>query len=324
MPTKADPSPRRGWARFEDESLSRWRHWMRDLPETESLAGSRVLLGFACDEGVRRNNGRTGAAEGPKSIRAALAGQAFHLDAPVYDAGDVVCRGKDMETAQAQLGAAVAELLSRGASPVLLGGGHEIAWGCHQGLREYLDATGGTLGIINLDAHFDLRDAADGGNSGTPFRQIAEWSQDRGEPFRYLTLGINPAANTRALFNYARLRDARWVEDRFCTEENLPMLHKTIERFVVTVDYLYLTVCLDVFCSSQAPGVSAPGVPGISPVVGIALIHYIKRACAAAGARLLLFDIAEMNPRFDRDGVTARLAARLIHEYLLSEASDRA
>ena len=322
MSLKADMSIWQGETELEDKSLRRWRHCVKPLPDTQSLAGRNVLLGFACDEGVRRNGGRPGAIEGPASIRQALAKQAFHLAKPVYEAGDINCRGRDLETAQAHLGAEVSQILFRGGSPVLIGGGHEIAWGCHQGLREHLGEAASALGIINLDAHFDLRDPAAGGNSGTPFRQIAEWCETHGTPFHYLVLGINPAANTKALFDYARLRDVRWIEDRFCTEARFPALQEAIHEFVASLDCLYLTVCLDAFCASQAPGVSAPGVPGISPAIGIALIHFIKRACAAANTRLLLMDIAEMNPRYDRDDITARLAARLIHEYLVPAACD--
>ena len=46
--------------------------------EPEKLAGEIALLGFACDEGVRRNKGRTGAEMGPETLRRALANMASH------------------------------------------------------------------------------------------------------------------------------------------------------------------------------------------------------------------------------------------------------
>jgi formiminoglutamase len=167
-----------------------------------------------------------------------------------------------------------------------------------------------------MDAHFDLRNPLAGGSSGTPFRQIAEWCEQHNSEFRYLVLGINPAANTEALFDYARAQGVQWVEDWACSEARLPALQDTINEFVAPLDALYLTLCLDVFAAALTPGVSAPGVPGISATTGIALLHHIRTACAAHKTRLLLMDIAEMNPHFDRDGITARWAARLIREYL--------
>ena len=38
----------------------------------EQHRGKRALLGFACDEGVKRNQGRAGAAKGPFALRLSL------------------------------------------------------------------------------------------------------------------------------------------------------------------------------------------------------------------------------------------------------------
>ena len=65
----------------------RWHQMVKPLA-ADSPPGV-VLIGFACDEGVRRNGGRVGAKDGPRAIRAALANLAWHQYFPVYDAGDV-------------------------------------------------------------------------------------------------------------------------------------------------------------------------------------------------------------------------------------------
>ena len=44
----------------------------------QEMPGDIALLGFACDEGVRRNKGRTGAGHGPEALRRALAGYGHH------------------------------------------------------------------------------------------------------------------------------------------------------------------------------------------------------------------------------------------------------
>src|SRR5262245_23238451 len=110
----------------------RWHQMVKPL--TPSAEPGVVLVGFACDEGVRRNGGRVGAKDGPRAIRAALANLAWHQSAPVYDAGDVRCDDGDMEGAQSRLAEVVADAIRAGHWPLVLGGGHETAWGTFQGI----------------------------------------------------------------------------------------------------------------------------------------------------------------------------------------------
>ena len=70
---------------------------------------------------------------------------------------------------------------------VVLGGGHDMAYGHYKGLKQYLGSES-VLGIINFDAHFDLRSNQNGNNSGTPFYQI-------GVECRTKKIGINPLQN---------------------------------------------------------------------------------------------------------------------------------
>ena len=116
-----------------------------------------------------------------------------------------------------------------------------------------------------------------------------------------MVLGINPAVNTPALFDYARRKDVVWFEDRQCVSENLSLVTAAVESFLAPLDSLYLTICLDAFPAAVAPGVSAPGVPGICPYTTLNLLDAIKQSCAANNTRLVLLDIAEMSPAFDRD-----------------------
>ena len=134
--------------RIDPEADSpRWHQRIRSL--TEDSQPGLALLGFASDEGVRRNHGRVGAANGPLVIRKALANLAWHRKAPAYDAGDVVCADGDLESAQARLGHNVCALLDAGHLPIVLGGGHEVAFGSWSGLAEHLSG---------LDVSFDLAD----------------------------------------------------------------------------------------------------------------------------------------------------------------------
>ena len=129
------------------------------------LAGRAV--GFPSDEGVRRNQGRIGAAGGPEALRRAL-GSLTDPGVPLRDAGDVPV-GEDLEAGQKRLGAVVAAVLATGDLPIVLGGGHEVAYGSYLGWSSMAGAE--HWGVVNLDAHFDLRDEPCS-TSGTPFRQI--------------------------------------------------------------------------------------------------------------------------------------------------------
>ncbi|WP_035744168.1 formimidoylglutamase [Haematomicrobium sanguinis] len=271
------------------------------------------LIGFASDEGVRRNEGRIGAAEGPVAIRSALA----NLSAPgvrVADRGDVTVKGEDLESGQSELASWIAASIDRKAMPIVLGGGHETAWGSYQGIRQSKAFGRGKLGIINLDAHFDLRQA-DRPTSGSPFSQIAEAEAARNQPFSYTVLGISEPNNSFALFARTQELGVSYVLDEDCTPETLPDLLRYLDSFMSQVDHVYLTVDLDVLPASDAPGVSAPAALGVAPRVILEIVKHLADA-----GKLCLVDVVELNPRFDIDSRTAKFAARLVHEVARREA----
>ena len=294
----------------------RWHQIVKVWDGRSPMEGAPALLGFACDEGVRRNAGRTGAAAGPRALRLALAPSAVQGLDVVYDCGDVVCEGGALEAAQQQFAARLRTLLDAGAFAVALGGGHEIARGSFGAMAQHLGARGTLprIGILNFDAHFDLRSPASGPSSGTPFREIAEWFRGQDVPFHYGVIGVSPTANTTALFDFARSHGVAWVEDMDCDAEHLAALRGFVDDFVADVDVLYVSVCLDVFRAADAPGVSAPAAPGIDPGVAISLIRHVGARCARARVRWLVAELAELNPMFDMDARTARLGARLVCE----------
>lgn len=124
----------------EGAGALRWHQWIR--PYHESAGAASVLLGFASDEGVRRNQGRQGARQGPPALRRALANLAWHGEQALYDAGDIEA-AEDLEGAQERYARRVAELLGRGHQVVGLGGGHEIAYASFSGLAHHLGRDGG-------------------------------------------------------------------------------------------------------------------------------------------------------------------------------------
>ncbi|MDC7829524.1 MULTISPECIES: formimidoylglutamase [Pseudomonas] len=310
----ADHQTLEGWTGRTDPEADALRWHQCIQPLAADSAPGMALLGFACDEGVRRNQGRTGAAEGPLALRRALANVAWQRQGPAYDAGDVRCADGDLEGAQTRLTGAVCDLLDGGHLPLVLGGGHEVAWASWSGLALHLAKTlpRPRIGIVNFDAHLDLRDPARGPTSGTPFAQIAAHCAHRDWPFRYACLGLSLAANTRTLLRRAAELDVLIREDHEIREASLERIGAELDAFVAGCDALYLTFDLDVLPAGEAPGVSAPAAHG----VGIALLEPLIRRLKASG-KLRLADVAELNPALDQDSRTARVAARLIHTLAL-------
>lgn len=300
-----------------DEHRRVWNSIIGPASADESLRSATrseadaALIGFRSDEGVSRNAGRVGAADGPGALRTALGSLALQRPLSLYDAGDVVTQGEDLEGGQAEIGRQLVELRRENALTGLLGGGHESAWASYLGLAE--EFRGRRLGILNLDAHFDLR-RADRPTSGTPFLQIAEDRATSGDAFDYRVIGISEANNTRALFDTARELGADWLTD--LRSQQVEPVVTQVQEFAEQVDDLYLTIDLDVLPADVAPGVSAPAGLGVPA-------HVILAACTAAAdsGKLRHFDVVELNPGYDVDSRTARTAARLIHEILTAAAA---
>ena len=298
----------------DGEEGKRWHQAIQllDLSATVNNKESKqavAFLGFCCDEGVQRNQGRTGAIAGPAELRKAMASFAWHLEEQValFDAGDVYCTNHNLEEAQKQLGHKVSKLLQDGIKSIVLGGGHETAYGHFLGISQNLKP-GQQVGIINFDAHFDLRSYDKQPSSGTPFLQIADELKEAGKAFNYLVLGLQEFGNTRKLFNTARALGASFILAQDLHIYRQEELKEQIKAFIAKIDVLYVSIDLDVFAGAYAPGVSAPAALGVQPEIVIILLQEI-----IASGKLLSIDIAELNPAYDTDNRTAKLGASLIY-----------
>lgn len=266
-----------------------------------------ALLGFESDTGVSRNLGNVGAKEGPFAFRQALAKMPFHQPFVLYDAGNVRCINDDLEAAQVELGLRVAMILSLGLKPIVIGGGHETAWGHFQGIiKNYPD----NIAILNFDAHFDLRPQVNDkfGSSGTPFRQINEYLKNKHQPFHYYCAGIQPNSNIKSLFKYAHENNVQYL-----LAENInanPYDLSWIKTIIKKHKHIYVTICLDVFIASMAPGVSAPQVLGINATYVMEALKLLRQSNCVVS-----LDIVELAPKYDIRHQTAALAAALFIEY---------
>ena len=259
-----------------------------------------ALIGFASDEGVKRNHGREGAAQAPDILRNALANMASHTGHErLVDGGTIVVEGEQLEEAQRALSDTVQSCQRSGMRTLVLGGGHETAWAHGRGVLEAFP--GERIAIINLDAHLDLRHA-ERATSGTPFRQLAHYCAEQGREFHYACLGVSRAANTQALWDEAARLNVMLVEDLHFRRDALSALNTVLAK----ADRVYLTLDLDVLPAGEMPAVSAPAAFGV-PV--LELIPVIEQICRSG--KLQAADLVEFNPRYDREGQGARLAARL-------------
>lgn len=280
--------------------------------------GDVVLMGFPQDEGVERNSGRTGAHSSPDLIRRFLgkfrAPLVFDSAAPypvrIKDIGNLRCEGKDLESTQHFLGESVSMVLCSGALPIILGGGHETAFGHFLGYA----LAGRQVSILNVDAHFDVRPLCSGkGHSGSPFRQAAEHSSGKLIPHGYACIGIQETVNPRHALEYIRSHKFNFVPlERAIDSEQLgSFLDAFFENSISAGADTMLTIDLDSIKQADAPGVSAPCPIGFTSEQAVAVVRSIVMRGVTS------VDIVEYNPQYDLDDrPTARLAAYIIYRVI--------
>ena len=272
-----------------------------------------VLLGVPQDEGVRRNGGRVGAAAGPEAIRRRFYRLAAYdvernREIPsrfLWDLGDIDCGG-ELEEVHRRLSDLVDEIIAAGRVPIVLGGGHDITYGALDGAH----AACGELGFFNFDAHLDVRPPLPQRNSGTSFRMLID--EGKVDTSRAVQFGIQPFANARAHVEWftgaggtiSTLEGIRHVGTEAALSEALRIAGRDSTRYYGTLD-------LDGVRGAEAPGVSAPMPDGFAGADLLAAARALgEDPCCVA------LDIAEMNPTYDRDELTARLAATAIAGFL--------
>lgn len=283
--------------------------FLQEEQELTHIQPSTVFLGFASDAGVVRNQGRPGAQLGPDEIKAALARLPCHTEQSYIDLGSIRCDGDELEAAQMQFAQLIDFCHQQGHKTVALGGGHEIAWAHYQGLAPHYSR----LGIINFDAHFDLRPYTSGqpGTSGTPFSQIAAYCEEQKRPFDYCCIGIQQCGNTPTLFQRAAELKVNYLSAEALIEQSQAWQFAFLDEFMLHIDHIYLSICMDVFAECYAPGVSAPQPLGLTPWQALPLLKYIIQS-----GKVVSLDVAELSPPLDQQQKTARLAALIISELL--------
>jgi formiminoglutamase len=276
----------------------------------ENFAPQAVIIGFPSDEGVKRNGGRPGASQAPDAIRKQL----YKMTPPAdsyepfvdllkksVDAGNVQTSG-DVEADQEALGKIVAGFIEQNTVPIILGGGHETAFGHFSGYAE----AGLKTSIFNLDAHTDVRPLKEGkAHSGSPFRQAIE--HESGCCEQYLVAGLQTHSAAKSHLDFINNKKGRYL---FRDETNITSISGFFNEH--DGDRLMVTFDMDAVDQSQAPGVSAPCANGLPADLWLTSAYLAGRNEKATS-----FDLSEVNPKFDRDNQTAKLAALTIWNFLL-------
>ena len=222
----------------------------------------------------------------------------------VLDRGDVAVSGLSIEHATAPITAAVRESCEAHALTLLAGGNNAVT-------RPAVLALGGALdeiGLITLDAHFDMRDLDDGLSNGNPVRALLE---DGLPGANIAQVGLASFANSRAMHE-----DAIAAGNLVITMGDVRRdgIEHQIERaldHVAHCDALVIDCDIDVIDRSQFP--AAPGArPG--GMVVHDFFHAIRKL--ASDPRVRIIDLTEWDPPLDPSDLSALTATRWIAECL--------
>jgi len=285
---------------------------LRDFIRKSNPESSRVsLIEFPSDQGVFINGGRQGSSKAPELIKAGLYNLTPHpahyrehteLLERVWELDRVDCSG-DLQADQELLAKKVAGELIRESMPVIIGGGHETSFGHFLG---YVEAERDVT-ILNIDAHTDVRELKGGkAHSGSPFYQALKHPSGRCKA--YHVFGLNPGSVAGDHHNFVNQNGSAHFLEETSLEKVLNCLNSVGHDVMVTMD-------MDAVSQSDAPGVSAPNSAGMSLEFWLQLAFEFGRHPGVAS-----FDLCEVNPLYDIDNQTVRLAARTIWSFLLGVA----
>lgn len=273
-----------------------------------------VLVGVPQDIGVRRNSGRPGAMAGPVEVRRMLYKLTPYAIEPdfsipegsLFDAGDIDCGG-ELEEIHDRLENVIADICGAGAIPIVIGGGHDITYAAASGVYRAF----GELGAVNLDAHLDVRPPVPERNSGTSFRMLIEEKKLMGE--RFVEYGIQPHVASRAHVDWLKKQGGRIVSLEQIGRDGFDgTFREALGIATAGGRPTYGTLDIDGVRAADAPGVSATSPDGLT-----ARNFLDAAAMLGADPNCVALDIAEVNPTYDTDGRTAKLAAHAIVRFVV-------
>lgn len=283
-------------------------------PDWDAIEADVAVLGAPFDFGTQF---RPGARFGPRSIREASTlfsfghGGAYdHEDDITYlpaettrivDLGDADIIHTDTEKSHANIEFGVRKILKAGAIPVVLGGDHSVNIPC---INAFSDEE--PVHLVQIDAHLDFVDERHGVRSGhgNPMRRAAEKPYVTG----LSQIGIRNVSST-AREGY---KDARSMGSDILSVRQFRKLgvEGVLERIPAGKRY-YVTIDIDGFDPSIAPGTGTPSHGGFTYYEGLELLDRLTRRGSVVGV-----DLVEVAPDYDHSGSTTTLAAQLLLNFI--------
>ena len=297
---------------------------------------SITLLGFPSDEGTVRNNGRYGGKDGPNIARQFIKKMGTVINPEynvslknlnIYDIGNVTI-GDTLEQTHKNLEEMVYQILKKNSFPFIIGGSNDQSYSNASAYLRFLGTDShNRLGVINIDAHLDVRPLIGEKrllHSGSPFRLLLEDKRFISDAFpapfvEFAAQGsqcsqehVNYIKNKKGHIYYLSTLLSSPIKPEECFKRVLDSListhisHETRDIFV--------SFDIDSIQGSDCPGVSCPATIGLSA-------QHALNMCLYAGIHnhVKLFDISEFNPRIE-DYRTGRLVANMFYYFLLGYA----
>ncbi|WP_225421208.1 arginase family protein [Sphingomonas parva] len=284
----------------------------RSIADLISAEGEVALLGVPMEAGSV-TPGRCDLA--PDTIRRTLkrfstydVERGTELSLALADLGDVPIRGVMPAQGFGPIRDAAAAAGAGHALTLLLGGNNAVTRPAAHGLGVPLER----VGLITLDAHFDLRETDQGLLNGNPIRALLE----DGLPGRNICqIGLAPFANTAKMHADAVQAGIGVYTITQCLERGiLAVLDDALAR-LAHAEAVMIDFDIDVIDRGQCPG--APGArPGGMP----ARMFFEAARRLGREPRVRLVDLTEFDPSLDVGDITALTAARWVCEILAGYA----
>jgi formiminoglutamase len=278
--------------------------------EDQYAAAEIVILGCPQDEGVRRNNGRVGAAKAPDAIRRQFYElSTMNVRRRIFDLGNTRI-GATLEETHDTHFAVSSQVLRDGKRLIVLGGGNDISYADGRAMAEVFGPEW-WIGV-NIDSHLDVR-IAEERNSGTQYRQLLEGGHLL--PQYFYEVAYQSHFASPVYYNYIRDLGVHRISLellRSREEADLELKESIRQTFIGHSASLntFFGFDMDAVRSADAPGTSAPSPLGIRAGEFITLVKY-----AASLANTRLIEFTEVNPVYDVDGRTALLVAIGMHRF---------
>ncbi|WP_096154872.1 formimidoylglutamase [Bacillus sp. FJAT-45066] len=226
------------------------------------------------------------------------------------DFGDIEMHVTDVNESYLRIEESLSDVVGKHpkSKPVIIGGDHSITYSTLKGISA---AKPGKYGVIQFDAHHDLRNVEDGGpTNGTPFRRLIEQGVISGE--NIVQIGIRNYSNSKYYYDYAKEQGITvfTMEDvRQLGMENV--IFQAINILQENVDYIYISVDMDVLDQAYAPGCPAIGPGGLTSEQLLQAVHMLSGL-----ENVQAIDIVEIDPTIDFRDMTSRVAVHVILEFL--------